>query len=71
MLGRCLAMSAGALLLAGFLLVLGVPGAVFLGLAPALVCVSMHLVMGHGAPGHTGTDVHNLADPASRDPNRS
>jgi 4-hydroxybenzoate polyprenyltransferase len=49
MLGRCLAMTAGALLLAGFLLALGVPGAVLLGLAPALVCVGMHLVMGHGS----------------------
>jgi len=48
--GRCLAMSAGAALLALLLLAAGVPGAALLGLAPALVCVVVHFVMGHGDP---------------------
>lgn len=48
MIRRCLAMTAGAALLALVLLAAGVPGAVLLGLAPALVCLGMHLVMGHG-----------------------
>lgn len=48
MIRRCLAMTVGAALLAVVLLAAGVPGAVLLGLAPALVCVGMHLVMGHG-----------------------
>ena len=45
---RCLAMTAGAAVLAVALLAAGVPGAVLLALAPALVCVGMHVVMGHG-----------------------
>ena len=45
---RCLAMTAGAAVLAVVLLAAGVPGAVLLALAPALVCVAMHIVMGHG-----------------------
>ena len=48
--GRCLAMSVGAALLAVALLAAGVPGAVLLAVAPVLVCVAMHLVMGHGDP---------------------
>jgi hypothetical protein len=48
MVRRCLAMTAGAAALAVVLLAAGVPGAVLLALAPALVCVGMHLVMGHG-----------------------
>jgi len=48
--GRCLAMSVGAALLAIALLAAGVPGAVLLAVAPVLVCVAMHLVMGHGDP---------------------
>ena len=47
---RCLAMSAGAVLLALVLLAAGVPGAVPLGVAPALLCVAMHMLMGHGDP---------------------
>ena len=49
MLRRCLLMSVGALALAGVLLAVGVPGAVLLGFAPLVVCVGMHLLMGHGA----------------------
>ncbi|NJD27178.1 MAG: DUF2933 domain-containing protein [Chloroflexi bacterium] len=48
MVRRCLAMTVGAGALAVVLLAAGVPGAVLLALAPALVCVGMHLVMGHG-----------------------
>jgi hypothetical protein len=48
--GRCIAMSVGAALLAIALLAAGVPGAVLLAVAPVLVCVAMHLVMGHGDP---------------------
>jgi hypothetical protein len=48
MVRRCLAMTVGAAVLAALLLAVGVPGAVLLALAPALVCVGMHLVMGHG-----------------------
>ena len=45
---RCLAMTFGAVALTAVLLAAGVPGAVLLGIAPALVCVGMHFVMGHG-----------------------
>lgn len=45
---RCLAMTVGALAVVAVLLAAGVPGAVLLALAPALVCVGMHVVMGHG-----------------------
>jgi hypothetical protein len=45
---HCLAMTAGAAVLAVVLLAAGVPGAVLLALAPALVCVGMHALMGHG-----------------------
>jgi hypothetical protein len=48
MIRRCLAMTVGAAALAALLFAIGVPGAVLLALAPALVCVGMHLVMGHG-----------------------
>lgn len=48
--GRCLAMTVGAVLLASVLFAAGVPGAVLLGVAPALLCVAMHLAMGHGDP---------------------
>lgn len=48
MVRRCLAMTVGAGALAVVLLAAGTPGAVLLALAPALVCVGMHLVMGHG-----------------------
>lgn len=41
-------MTVGAGALAVVLLAAGVPGAVLLALAPALVCVGMHVVMGHG-----------------------
>jgi hypothetical protein len=47
---QCVAMFAGAVLLAVTLLIAGVPGAVLLGVAPALVCVAVHLAMGHGDP---------------------
>jgi hypothetical protein len=46
MVRRCLAMTAGAVLLAAVLLAAGVPGAVLLAVAPALC--RMHLAMGHG-----------------------
>jgi len=46
----CLAISVGAIALSAVLLSTGVPGAVLLAVAPALVCVGMHLVMGHGDP---------------------
>lgn len=48
MIRRCLAMTVGAGAVAAVLLAAGVPGAVLLAVAPALVCVGMHLVMGHG-----------------------
>jgi hypothetical protein len=63
---RCLAMSAGALLLAVVLLAAGVPGALLLGLAPALGCVAMHLLMGHGDP--HGRDLLETAQRAVRPP---
>jgi hypothetical protein len=44
----CLAMTVGALAVAAVLLAAGVPGAVLLAIAPALVCVGMHVVIGHG-----------------------
>ncbi len=47
---RCLAMTVGAVVLASVLVAAGVPGAVLLAVAPALVCVAMHLAMGHGDP---------------------
>jgi hypothetical protein len=48
MVRRCLAMTVGALAVAAVLLAAGVPGAVLLAIAPALACVGMHVVMGHG-----------------------
>jgi len=48
MLRRCLAMTVGAVALAAVLIAAGVPAAALLAIAPALVCVAMHLVMGHG-----------------------
>ena len=48
--GRYIAMSVGAALLAIALLAAGVPGAVLLAVAPVLEYVAMHLVMGHGDP---------------------
>ena len=48
MIRRCVAMTIGAAAVAGVLLAAGVPGAVLLAVAPALVCVAMHLLMGHG-----------------------
>jgi hypothetical protein len=63
---RCLAMSAGALLLAAVLLAAGFPGSLLLGLAPALVCVALHLLMGHGDP--HGRDLLETAQRAVRPP---
>ena len=65
---RCLAMSAGAVFLALVLLAAGVPGAVLLGVAPALVCVAMHLLMGHGDP--HGRDLLETAQRAVRPPEK-
>lgn len=48
MIRRCLAISVGAAALAAVLLAVGVPGAVLLALAPALICTGLHLLMGHG-----------------------
>ena len=48
--GRCLAMTAGAIALAGALLLAGMPGAVLLALTPGLLCLAMAFVMGHGDP---------------------
>jgi hypothetical protein len=48
MVRRCLAVTVAAAALAAVLLAAGVPGAVLLALAPALACVGMHLVFGHG-----------------------
>ena len=45
---HCLAMTVGALGVGAVLIAAGVPGVVLLALAPALLCVGMHLVMGHG-----------------------
>lgn len=47
---RCLAMTVGAVALGGILLAAGVPGAALLAVAPALLCVGMHLAMDHGDP---------------------
>ena len=68
MVRRCLAMTVGAGALAVVLLAAGVPGAVLLALAPALVCVGMHLVMGHG-DAH-GEDLYRTARAAADRPNR-
>lgn len=63
---RCLAMSVGAVLLAGVLLTAGVPGAVLLAVAPVLLCAGMHLVMGHGDP--DGRQLLETAQRAVRPP---
>jgi hypothetical protein len=63
---RCLAMSVGGILVAGLLLAAGVPGAVLLGIGPALVCVAMHLAMGHGDP--DGRQLLETAQRAVRPP---
>lgn len=54
---RCLAMTVGAAALLALLLAMGVPGAVLLTFAPALLCVGIHLVMGHG-------NAHGMSDTA-------
>jgi 4-hydroxybenzoate polyprenyltransferase len=64
----CLAMTTGALPLAAILLVAGVPGAVLLALAPALLCVGMHLLMDHGQGDAEGRDLLETARRASHDP---
>ena len=64
--GRCLAMTAGAIALAGALLLAGMPGSVLLALTPGLLCLAMAFVMGHGDPhgeellraGRTATSGH-------------
>jgi|BarGraNGADG00212_1021973.scaffolds.fasta_scaffold30102_1 hypothetical protein len=66
---RCLAMSAGAMVLAIVLLAAGVPGAVLLGVAPALLCVAMHMLMGHGDP--HGGDLPETGRRPSGPPTRS
>ena len=48
--GRCLAMTASAIALAGALLLAGVPGVVLLALTPGLLCLAMGFGMGHGDP---------------------
>jgi len=48
--GRCVAMTLGAVALAGALLMAGVNGAVLLALTPGLLCLGMAVVMGHGDP---------------------
>ena len=63
MVRRCLAMTVGAGALAVVLLAAGVPGAVLLALTPALVCVGMHVVMGHG-DAH-GEDMYRTARAAA------
>jgi Protein of unknown function (DUF2933) len=65
---RCLMMGAGALLVAGVLLAIGVPGAILFALAPVLVCVAMHLVMGHGDP--DGRQLLETAQRAVRPPEK-
>jgi hypothetical protein len=50
MLRRCLAMIAGAVAGSALLLAAGVPGAVLLAVAPVLVCVALHVLMGHADP---------------------
>ena len=62
-------MTAGAGALAAVLLAAGVPGAVLLVLAPALVCVGMHLVMGHG-DAH-GEDMYRTARASADRTNRT
>ena len=61
MIGRCLAMSVGALVLALLLLAAGLPGGVLLVLVPTLVCVAMPLWMGHHDP-----DGRHLLETAQR-----
>jgi hypothetical protein len=65
---RCLAMTVGTVLLASVLIGAGVPGAVLLGVAPALVCVAMHLAMGHGDP--DGRQLLETAQRAVRPPEK-
>ena len=65
---HCIAMSLGAALLAVVLFVAGVPGALLLVLVPALVCVAMHLVMGHGDP--DGRQLLETAQRAVRPPEK-
>lgn len=59
---RCAAMTGAAVLLAAFLLLTGVPFAVLLAIAPALLCVGLNLVVGHG------TTVRHDPDSGEREP---
>jgi hypothetical protein len=60
-LGRCLAMTIAAFLLAVVFLAVGVPGAWLLALAPALLCVAMYLLIGHGLGDPDGRDLLKTA----------
>jgi len=64
--GRCLAMTAGAIALAGALLLAGMPGAILLALTPGLLCLAMAFVMGHGDP--HGEELVRTAGLASASP---
>jgi hypothetical protein len=66
--GRCLAMSAGALVLTILLLAAGLPGGVLLVLVPTLVCVAMPLWMDHRDP--NGRHLPETAQRAVRPPNK-
>jgi hypothetical protein len=61
--GRCFAMAASAIALAGALLLAGVPGVVLLALTPGLLCLVMAFAMGHGDPRGDphGEELHGTA----------
>ena len=59
--GRCLAMTVAAFGLAVVFLAVGVPGAWLLALAPALLCVGMYVLLGHGLGDPDGRDLLETA----------
>lgn len=60
----CLAMSGAAALLALALLAVGVPPSVLVVVIAALVCVGLHLALGHGDA--DGADLFETAQRAAR-----
>lgn len=61
---RCLAMSAGAALLAMVLLAVGVPPSALVALIAVLVCVGLYLAFDHGDP--DGAELFDSARRAAR-----
>lgn len=59
LLRHCLALTLGIVALVLVLAAAGVPGTSILGLAPLALCLAMHVLMGHHAPGDRTSGHHD------------